>query len=285
MIDESGFYCQKAQSDVEKCQRCIQINGIDNENVLESFYQQLDSSVSNWRLFFKAFLSQAEQVIYPSKSTQRIIKKHYALNNASILPHPEKAIKITFKANKAEQTNIAIIGAIGKHKGYEILVKLAKNALKEGLNIRYIVIGYSSDDQQLKQYDNIVLAGSYQHPNELSDKIKQHQCSLAAFFSVWPETYCYTLTEALENSLYPVAFNLGAIAERVKNLNFGTLLDINLSPMKINKQLLKINQKLKNTNLQSPGNQYLDIKVDYYSTDVSKVSSTKVSSTKARKNV
>jgi phytanoyl-CoA hydroxylase len=35
------------------------------------------------------------------------------------------------------------------------------------------------------------------------------------FLSVWPETYCYTLSEAYRSGLYPVALAFGAIAERI----------------------------------------------------------------------
>jgi glycosyltransferase involved in cell wall biosynthesis len=59
----------------------------------------------------------------------------------------------------------------------------------------------------------------------------------AAFFSTWPETYCYTLSEALENGLYPFAFDIGAVGERVKNLGIGQLASCDMDIRSLVEQL------------------------------------------------
>ena len=51
--------------------------------------------------------------------------------------------------------------------------------------------------------------------------IKQHAPTMALFLSVWPETYCYALTDAIRNGVFPVVFDIGAFKERIEMHNFG----------------------------------------------------------------
>jgi len=39
--------------------------------------------------------------------------------------------------------------------------------------------------------------------------------------SKWPETYCYTVSDAVRNGVYPVALDIGAFAERMEMHNYG----------------------------------------------------------------
>ena len=44
----------------------------------------------------------------------------------------------------------------------------------------------------------------------------KHQPDLAFLPSIWPETWCFTLSEAWAAGLYAVVFDLGAQAERMR---------------------------------------------------------------------
>jgi hypothetical protein len=57
--------------------------------------------------------------------------------------------------------------------------------------------------------------------------LAQASPDLAFFGSIWPETYLYTLSIAFRYGIFPVAFDLGAQAERIRKENFGALVDIN----------------------------------------------------------
>jgi hypothetical protein len=58
--------------------------------------------------------------------------------------------------------------------------------------------------------------------------------------SVWPETWCYALDHALSAALPAVAFDIGAMAERLRGLGHETLLPLNLGAEQINDRLLEI---------------------------------------------
>jgi len=64
------------------------------------------------------------------------------------------------------------------------------------------------------------------------------RCHLALFLSVWPETFCYALSEALQAGLYPLAYDLGAPAERIRRLGWGEVMALEARPEEINRRLL-----------------------------------------------
>ncbi|MCF7970360.1 MAG: glycosyltransferase [Methylococcaceae bacterium] len=266
LIDETGRYCNQSQFDVNKCQRCVRLNGVNSTDV-EQHLMAFDGSVKKWREHYTNVLSKAEQIICPSNSTAQIYQQHFALSNIQVKPHPEDSFKITppVLAN-SEKISVAVIGAIGDHKGYQLLLDCAKNALKEDLPLRFVVIGYTRDDQQLSKLENVMITGAYQNADQLAAFIQLHNCKLAAFLSVWPETYCYTLTEALRNHLYPVSLNYGAVAERLTALNYGQVIDEYLTPVEINQALLSAGQAIskKTTTINYPGAVYHDLLKDYY---------------------
>jgi GT2 family glycosyltransferase/glycosyltransferase involved in cell wall biosynthesis len=268
MIDESGQYCGDSQYDNNKCQRCVELNGLPEINYFDKLWQQYDQSIEQWREDFKQNLSKAENIFCPSSSTAKIYKKHYSLKNIKVKTHPEEAFTIQKPIAKTEDglVNVALIGAIGDHKGSRLLLDCAKHALKEGLPIRFKLIGYSNIDDALSKLDNVTVTGAYKDSDHLTQLIKDHQCQIALFLSVWPETFCYTLTEALQNNLYPVALNYGAIAERIKKLKHGLTLSTKLQPKEINKKLIDAADKLSSIKkkIEYQGSQYPDIMNDYY---------------------
>lgn len=100
--------------------------------------------------------------------------------------------------------------------------------------------------------------------------IQEYQCQIALFLSGWPETFCYTLTEALQNNLYPIALNYGAIAERIKALDYGMTLAAKSNANDINQTLLSAADKMIPTKkvLKYKGAQYPDIIKDYYHIEI-----------------
>jgi hypothetical protein len=83
----------------------------------------------------------------------------------------------------------------------------------------------------------VTITGRYKK-GEAAEIIRSHDLRLALFPIVWPETYSYPLSISLDCGLYPVAFDLGAIAERIRAMNFGHLLPLETSPEDINATLM-----------------------------------------------
>ncbi len=269
MIDETGAYCDQAQFDAKNCTRCIQINGFEAHVDLTEKYQQFGSSVYTWRKAYQQFLADAEHIFTPSKITADIYRKHFQLKNITIKAHAEAAFDIIpamFESEEGKTLQIAVIGAIGEHKGFNILLACAKNALKQGLPIEFIIFGFTCNDQAFDHLPNVKITGAYQH-EDLKDLINQYHCRIALFLSVWPETFSYTLSEAWKSGLYPLAFDIGVFSERIAEVGIGQVIPYTTDPVVINQSLMQVSKrKINQTTIPYLGTQYPDIINDYYET-------------------
>ena len=76
--------------------------------------------------------------------------------------------------------------------------------------------------------------------DDLNNLLEKNKIKLICLFSVWPETYSYTLNEAIACGIPVVSFDYGAIAERIKKYNFGYIIDSKLSPREVAQVIDKI---------------------------------------------
>ena len=117
-------------------------------------------------------------------------------------------------------TDIVLLGAIGPHKGSGILLEIARRARISHPELRFHVIGYTNIDAELTSVGNISITGQYE-PAQLPRLLAEANGRFALFLHGWPETFSYTLTEAVANGLIPLVPDIGAPAERVRAAGFG----------------------------------------------------------------
>jgi glycosyltransferase involved in cell wall biosynthesis len=134
---------------------------------------------------------------------------------------------------------VAVIGAIGRHKGHEILLRCAQAAAKENLPLHFAILGFTADDRAYSRCDNVSISGAYRR-EDLPGLITASGARVALFLSPWPETYCFALTDAWRNNLFPVALDIGAVAERIRATGCGLLLPLNAEPKVINRALMDL---------------------------------------------
>ncbi|RFU45984.1 glycosyltransferase [Paraburkholderia sp. DHOC27] len=65
-----------------------------------------------------------------------------------------------------------------------------------------------------KQFPNLIVHGPYV-ADQLPDSLLQ--CDVSLHTSIWPETYCLTLSEAWQNGIVPIVSDIGALGERVEH--------------------------------------------------------------------
>ena len=51
--------------------------------------------------------------------------------------------------------------------------------------------------------------------------LKEYQIDLVCILPKWAETFCYTLSEAVLNSIPVLVFDIGAVGPRVQNAGYG----------------------------------------------------------------
>jgi len=230
LIDGSGQYC--GEPAVTVCQACVRRNGSSLGEAI---------SVPALRARSERWLRAARRVFAPSPDTAARLRRHFVDLNVQLHDHgkPAEPTPLTPRDPQRRMIRVALVGAIGDHKGYKVLLACARDARARRLPLEFVVVGYTKDDARLLATGKVFVTGRYSEA-EVGHLLKREQPDLAWLPSVWPETWCYTLDYALGASLPVVAFDLGAIAERVRDAGAGVLLPLGLAAWQINDRFLDL---------------------------------------------
>ncbi len=228
LIDGGGRYC--GEPAVSVCRACVRRNGSVSKEAI---------SVPALRARSAEWFSAARRVIAPSTDTAERLRRHFDRLQVAVQPHAEtvEATPLPARAGRTKIIRVALIGALGVHKGYRILLDCARDARARRLPIEFVVIGYTENDAALLKTGKVFITGRYSE-GEAPHLLRRERPDVAWFPSVWPETWCYTLDDALKLCLPVAAFDLGAIAERLRTTPLRALLPIEMQPRKINDRLL-----------------------------------------------
>ena len=176
--------------------------------------------------YFQRILNKADRRIVPSADSRLRLEAFYKDLSFEVIPHQNFQLEELKEAHsylKTEALNVAILGAIGLNKGYEVIEKIAKYLQINKLeNIKLFVIGYSLDDDKLKSL-GVEVSGAYTSETFVQEYVREKNISLIFLPSITPETYSYTFSEAEKLGLPIICFNIGAQYERLSNLNQGTM--------------------------------------------------------------
>ena len=127
--------------------------------------------------------------------------------------------------------DVAVIGAIGAHKGLDAL-----EALPDWLppTVRVVVIGYTGHQlgQGWAAGGRIWVHGVFD-PDALPQLVRQYGARLALFPPGMPESHCYALSDAWMSGLAALAPDHGALAERIRRHGGGSLYDPQATPQQL----------------------------------------------------
>jgi len=239
-INESGRYCGEVGP--EQCKSCLTLKP---ERMQEIHADWKPLGIEDWRQRYADFLGASHGVSAPSRDAAQRLHRYFPQLAIEVQPHislmePTHAVRPPLEGGKVR---IAIIGAIGPHKGSRVLQDCANDALARKLPLHFTVIGYT-DLPALTQHDCVTITGQYRE-QEVYEVLASQQPHLIFLPSVWPETFSYTLSIAMATALPTVVFDLGAQAERLQDYPMGLRLPLDLvdTPAAINDQLMAFAQQ------------------------------------------
>lgn len=184
-------------------------------------------------------LRGAKAIVAPSNSTKEIFKQYYKDLNITVIEHGMEKIQEIYEIkNFKENKNIAFIGGVNQVKGLNILKELTKKVNQKDNEYRLHLFGITSDTEFNETDGNFIFHGMYDREN-IIQLLKENNIGLVCLFSIWPETYSYTLTEAIIAGIPVLVLDYGALSERTKKDNLGWVLDKNVTTEQI---VEKINQ-------------------------------------------
>lgn len=232
LVRPEGFYCGLPEPSA--CRTCIR---------LDRDQESSPPDPAERRRAWAGFLSGARRVYAPSRDLAERIGSALGLSGLTLRPHEEVVPKVPPRPSQRRDgpMRVALIGSIGIHKGFDVVHDLALDAQLRDLPISYTIIGHSYATKTLEAV-GVRESGPYASDAAALAELARLDPDVVLLPSLWPETYCYTLSLALAAGVPPVVFDLGAQAERLAEIGCGYRLDPTLAcdPQRLNAALLAL---------------------------------------------
>ena len=118
---------------------------------------------------------------------------------------------------------VAFVGGLIDEKGSNLARDMVRSK-PEG--IEWYVFGIIGDSGlALMEQDNLHRLGGY-NQEDLPMLFKRYSIDLACILPKWPETFCYTLSEAVICNTPVIATDIGAVGDRVKRHGYGLTIPV-----------------------------------------------------------
>ncbi len=220
LVDGRDFYCEEPPPDV--CRHCT-VRGVGYDYADQNAL--MGGGLDGWLATNERILRGARCLVAPSRDTAERYARRLGLSGIAVVPHPEAASPAPARPRRARggTVRVALVGGIGTHKGFELVVALAERAARERRPIAFTVIGNVADRKRVEDLPNLTVTGAYR-PEELPQLLAEADPDYVFLSSVWPETYSYVLSEVWAAGYPVVALDIGAPAERIRAEGGGLLL-------------------------------------------------------------
>ena len=217
LVQTNGRYC--GLPGIDSCRACVAGD--------RSYPEAIDPAVR--RQTFARFLKGATGVFAPSHDIKKRLEAAGADYAIEVRPHDEALVEapVLIPARNMAPVNIVTLGAIGPHKGSQIIRNLARDAKSRALPVRYHIVGYS-DSPTETEAAGVTETGRYATTADAFARVAAASPACIFLPSIWPETHCYALSMAFALRCPPVVFDIGAQADRVRQAGFGFVLPYEL---------------------------------------------------------
>lgn len=220
LVDQTGEYC--GEPNTRYCQLCVRaapFHDFAEDGAL------ITADIDAWIAANHTLLAGAAAVIVPSWDTARRFRQRFALPNLACQPHPEPVPqgRITRAPDHDRITRIALLGGISRPKGMDVLRDLGMLIDDTGAPVRFTVIGPVETPALFDDIGCISITGPYQR-GEAAELLRRVNPHFVLFPAVWPETYSFALSESWAAGYPALAFDIGAIAERIREAGAGLVL-------------------------------------------------------------
>ena len=205
MLYKMEEYCEPIEN--KDCKSCLKYKTAFNNDIIKT-----------WQNDWNEFLLKFDKVIVPSKNTKEIISKHFKDIKIAAIEHGVDIERKTHESRENRPFNIAFVGVMAKHKGALILEELSKS--NKNSNVVYHLFGKSEYKSLEVSKNNYIYHGKYNR-SDIVDLLHDNKIDLVCSFSIWPETYSYTLTECVAAGIPVLTFDIGAGKDRILENDMG----------------------------------------------------------------
>ncbi len=199
-------------------------------------------------------MTTARHVIMSDEEPAARLRRHFPGITPMIRPwEDDTGLPARAAPMRADTLVVVIVGAIGLAKGFVTLLACARDAAARSLPLQFVVVGYTIDDEALLATGHAFVTGEFA-PGESTALIRAQGAHIGFLPSVWPETWCYTLSDMWQAGLDVALFDIGVPAARLRRTGRGWALPLGLPPARVNEALLNLQPLAGNSVSQHSGN-------------------------------
>jgi len=213
LLGRNGHFCG-VPKDLNVCESCLP------SNINAEAGAGMDFRV--WRALGEEVIAVAHDVIFFSRASRDLVARAFALPETKVVIRPHTPLHVFDRPltwHGARPLTVGVVGSIGRAKGADVVIELARLLERRRPDARVVVIGEL--DRVVKQ-KNLQVTGTYEL-DRLAELLEANGVTIAFFSSICPETFSYVTQELMQLRLPLVCFDLGAQAERVRDYAYGRI--------------------------------------------------------------
>jgi glycosyltransferase involved in cell wall biosynthesis len=210
-------YCR----DLDRCARCLQ----SDWNVGAKFQKR-------YRETAQRILAAADALIFPSdflrRKTNALFPGLDPAHQWVIAPALEGVPAETAPGPSSQLRHVAFVGQVKPHKGARVLEDLLSRRTEHPeLRLRWTVLGGGDREilRRLRRHPGVSVRGYYR-VGSLPALLEARKVDLALLLSIVPESYGLALDECRAAGVPVLAFDQGAIADRIRKEGGGLLIPL-----------------------------------------------------------
>jgi O-antigen biosynthesis protein len=234
LLDENLVFCGG---------RCTETEGQCDVKLWNNNLPKLKHNfIKTWQQMMGDMLEYVDAFVTTSESAKAQIEQIYPQLKRklfSIIPHGRDFSQLEANTAICEQflhpsqpLRLLFPGNVGTHKGAELITQI--EALDKDKRIEFHFLG--NTDRMLRPIGKHYGVYKREDYHKWIRKIQPHYVGL---FSIWPETYCHTLTESWASGVPAIALDMGAVGDRIRHHGGGWTIDT-FDPQAIYDRLLEI---------------------------------------------
>jgi glycosyltransferase involved in cell wall biosynthesis len=233
-----GRYCGEP-ADIGQCDACVATAGSRLHEAI---------GVAALRARSARILKEARQVLVSCDDVARRLRRYVPGLTPVVTPwepdfsrppRPPLARPMTAAVAETRETRICVVGALGRDKGYDVLLHCAQDAAARDLALRFMVVGHTIDDARLLATGRVFVTGRFAE-DEAEALVRDQAASLGFLPSVCPETWSFALSTLWRAGLPVLSFALGAPAERIRQAGRGWTMPLGAPAAQVNAVLLDL---------------------------------------------
>ncbi len=180
--------------------------------------------IHDWKANFATALEKCDAFVTTTESTRATLIANYpflATRRFEVIPHGrdfDRFSTLAAELKPGEPIRLLVPGNISAAKGGSLLRQIAAQADPAELEIH--VLGNINSRTRLKP---LVKAHGPYARGEFAAKVRGIRPHAGVVLSIWPETYCHTLTEMWACGLPVIGYDIGAVGDRIAASGAGWL--------------------------------------------------------------